>query len=91
MEKLYRLKHALALYYGVPLTIPFRQFRNGAIYFAVGLGTILMANSVMAPSAQQEWVVLGGLVIGGCGFVLAMVAQLRLLIGRIVQFYQRKD
>lgn len=83
-----RLKDALLVHYGVPLAVPLRQFRNGAIYFAVGLGTVMMASTHMVPSVQQEWVVLGGLLLGGSGFVLAMMAQMRLMISRIVQFFR---
>lgn len=91
MNKLQQLKNTLVNHYSVPLAVPFRQFRNGAIYFGVGLGTVLMANAYMPPSLQQEWVVLGGLILCGCGFIIAMLAQMRLLISRIVQFYRRKD
>lgn len=91
MNKLQQLKHALLNHYNVPLEVPFRQFRNGAIYFGVGLGTVLMANAYMPPSVGQEWVVLAGLILGGCGFMIAMLAQVRILISRIVQFYRHKD
>lgn len=91
MYKLQQLKNALITHYSVPLSVPFRQFRNGTIYFGVGLAMVLMANTYMSPSILQEGVVLAGLVLGGCGFILAMMAQVRLLISRIIQFYQRKD
>lgn len=85
------VKEALLAHYDAPLALSLRQFRNGSIYFAVGLGTIIMANIHMAPSVQQEWVVLAGLVLGGCGFVWAMMAQLRMMISRLVQFFRHKD
>lgn len=90
-KKARALKEGLLAHYSAPLALSLRQFRNGAIYFAVGLGTVLMANAYMAPSVQQEWVVLGGLVLGGCGFILAMMAQMRLMISRLVQFFRHKD
>lgn len=85
------IKDALLVHYSVPLTVPLRQFRNGAIYFAVGLGTVMMAVTHMPPSVQQEWVVLGGLLLGGSGFVLAMMAQMRLMISRLVRFFRSTD
>lgn len=88
IEKSRALREGLLAHYSAPLTIPLRQFRNGAIYFAVGLGTVMMANQHMTPSVQQEWVVLGGLILGGCGFIMAMLAQMRLMISRLVQFFR---
>lgn len=77
-------------HYNVPLEVPFRQFRAGAIYFAVGLGAVLMANGYMAPSLWQELVVLCGLLLGGIGFVMAMLAQVRMVIARFVRFFSKK-
>ena len=90
MIKWSHIKTALLIHYSAPQQLIFRQFRNGAIYFAVGLGTVLMANAYLPPSVKQEWIVLFGLIMGGCGFVMAMLAQMRLLISRVVQFYRRK-
>lgn len=90
-SRLRQFKQALLSHYSAPLSTSFRQFRSGAIYFAVGLGMILMANASMAPSAKQEWVVLAGLLLGGCGFIIAMMAQMRMLISRLVQFFLHRD
>lgn len=81
---------ALKIYYSAPLDKTFRQFRNGAIYFAVGLIMIYLANTSLPPSAQQELIILVGLIMGAIGFVIAMLAQVRLIIGRIVQFWNKK-
>lgn len=78
---------ALKIYYSVPLQVPFRQFRNGLIYFAVGFGAMMMAIVYMTPSPQQEWIVLLGLLLGSVGFILAILAQTRLLIGRLYRFF----
>lgn len=86
--RLARLKAGLAEHYSAPLYVTFRQFRAGVIYFAVGLGAILMAHVYMAPSLAQELVTLGGLILGGLGYLIAMTAEVRLLIGRIVQFFR---
>ncbi|TQV85760.1 hypothetical protein FKG94_01960 [Exilibacterium tricleocarpae] len=67
----------------------FRQFRNGAMVFFGGLAVVYLA-SQMPASWQQEIVLLGGLALAGIGFVVAMLAQVRLVIGRIVQFMQKK-
>lgn len=82
-----RLKVTLIRYYSVPLAVPFRQFRNGLIYFAVGMGTVLFANLYMTPSLLQEVVVLFGLAMTSIGFLIAMLAQMRLIISRFVRFF----
>lgn len=80
-------KKSLRDYYLVPLEVSFRQFRAGLIYFAVGFGTVLMANAYMEPSLRQELIVLGGVVLGGIGFICALVGQSRLLVGRLLRFW----
>lgn len=84
------IKTLLLRHYNVPLEIPFRQFRDGAIYFGVGLGSVLMANGYMTPSLWQELIVLCGLLLGGIGFVMAMLAQTRMIIARLVRFFDSK-
>lgn len=81
---------ALLKYYSVPLAVAFRQFRNGAIYFGVGLMSVFMANQYMAPSAQQEAVVLAALCLTGFGFVMALMAEVRMVISRFVQFARKR-
>ncbi|WP_255428902.1 hypothetical protein [Saccharophagus sp. K07] len=81
------LKKSVRAYYQVPMEVSFRQFRAGLIYFAVGLGTVLMANNYMEPSVTQELVVLGGLVLGGIGFIVALLGQSRLLVSRLLRFW----
>lgn len=79
-------KQGLKAYYTVPLRVPFKQFRNGSIYFGVGFITIYFANQSLPEGAQQELIVLGGLVLAGIGFVMAMLAQIRMIIGRFMIF-----
>ncbi len=87
LSQYYRwVKSALLQYYNVPTTVAFRQFRNGAIYFGVGIGMILMANQMLPPSVRQEWIVAFGLVMATVGFLMAMTAEMRLIISRLVQF-----
>ncbi len=75
-------------HYTAPLSLSFKQFRVGATLFFVGGILIYIANSQIEPSAKQEAVVLIGMMIGGIGFLWAMLAQMRMLISRIVQFFQ---
>lgn len=91
MKRGQRFVKAIRAYYFVPLEIAFRQFRAGLIYFGVGFGTVLMANAYMEESLAQELVVLGGLLLGGVGFVLALIGQSRLLVGRLLRFWFNRD
>lgn len=82
---------ALKEYYLTPISVPFRQFRNGLIYFSVGLGIVLVSSANMESTLSQEIVMLGGLLLGGVGFIMAMLAQSRILISRLVQFYNKNN
>lgn len=82
---------SIKAYYFVPLEMSFRQFRAGLIYFSVGFGTVLMANAYMEASLAQELVVLGGLLVGAIGFVLALIGQSRLLVGRLLRFWFNRE
>lgn len=86
-----RVIKAIKTFYLAPLEIAFRQFRAGLIYFGVGFGTVLLANAHMEESLMQELVVLGGLLVGGLGFVLALIGQSRLLVGRLLHFWFKRD
>jgi apolipoprotein N-acyltransferase len=78
----------LKAHYSAPLSVSFKQFRLGAMLFFLGGVLIYLANAQLSPSAAQEATVLAGIIIGGCGFVWAMLAQMRMLISRIVRFFQ---
>jgi hypothetical protein len=84
------LRKTIRAYYSVPIEVAFRQFRAGLIFFATGFGSILMANAYMEPSVQQESIVLGGMVLGGYGFVLALLGQSRVFVGRLMRFLSDK-
>ena len=77
----------LKQHYTAPLSDSFRQFRLGAMLFFFGLVVIYIAVNTLQPSLRQELVLLLGLCTGGLGFVIAMMAQLRMLISRIVHFF----
>ena len=79
------IKQALKVHYSAPLTVSFKQFRHGVIFFGVGLMMILMANAYMAPSIKQESIVMTGLCVLAYGFIVAMLAQMRMLISRLLQ------
>lgn len=91
LERLSRCKKALLEHYLVDPFIVFKQFRLGAMAFGIGLGLIITAHLYLFPSVQQELLTFVGLLAGGAGFFIAMMAQIRLLIGRIVRFYYNKD
>ncbi len=84
------IKTLLSEHYSAPLAKTFKQFRSGAIFFAVGLIIIYLANTTLPPSAKQEIIVLCGLIIAACGFVVAMLAHIRMLISRALAFFQKK-
>lgn len=85
-----QIKKALHIYYTAPLQTVFKQFRHGAIFFAVGLIIIYLSSSNLPPSIKQELITLAGLAVMGYGFLFAMMAQIRLIIGRLYQFIIKK-
>lgn len=85
----HELLEALRRHYTAPLSVMFKQFRDGAIYFTVGLMTVLMANAHMTSSVTQELIVAAGLLVGGIGFLMAMMAQVRMIIARLLRFCRK--
>ena len=67
-----------------------RFYALGALLFFIGLGIIQGADKVMPPSLEQESYALLGLLIGGCGFCIAMLAQIILIIQRFKNMGPRK-
>jgi uncharacterized membrane protein YcjF (UPF0283 family) len=59
-----------------------RLYALGALLFFIGLGVIQWADKLLEPSLQQESYALVGTVVGGLGFVIAMLAQVLLIINR---------
>ncbi len=59
-----------------------RFYALGALLFFIGLGIIQGADKLFQPSLEQESYALLGLFIGGLGFLLAMLAQVLLIIQR---------
>jgi len=44
----------------------------------------------MSDSLQQELLALGAIAMAGLGFLIAMLAQIRMLISRLLNFYLDK-
>jgi hypothetical protein len=65
----------------------FPQFKLGAVVFLLGLILIYGGHQLLEPSIQQELITLVGLITIGIGFTVAMMAQIRMLIGRILRFF----
>ncbi|UZJ45961.1 hypothetical protein OOT55_07905 [Marinimicrobium sp. C6131] len=80
---------ALKAHYTGSLEQGFRQFRLGVSLFFLGMVGLYIANTLLKPSIEQELVVLGSLLVGGAGFIWAMMAHLRMLIGRLIRFFSR--
>lgn len=79
----------LKAYYSVPLRYSFHKFRNGLIYFSVGLIIIYLASASMPPSLMQELVTLAGIALTTIGFVIALTAQIRMIISRLLSFFKK--
>lgn len=81
-------KQAFKEHYTGSLDKGFRQFRMGLALFFTGMVIIYSASQLLEPSIGQELMVLAGLLLGAAGFVWAMMAHLRMLIGRIIEFFR---
>ena len=61
----------------------------GALLFFIGLGIIQGADKLMPPSLEQESYALLGILVGGAGFMLAMLCQLALIMHRFRKMGRR--
>ncbi len=77
----------LKMHYTAPLDASFRQFRLGFALFFLGLVILYAGQQLLEPSLAQELVTLLALLVGGAGFVVAMLAQVRMVISRILRFF----
>lgn len=80
---------ALKQHYTASLEKSFQQFRLGVSFFFLGVVGLYIATQVIEPSVAQELVLLLSLIVGGIGFVIAMLAHFRMLVGRILRFFSR--
>ncbi|MFT7388899.1 MAG: hypothetical protein ACI8VC_002161 [Candidatus Endobugula sp.] len=81
------LRKALYRYCAAPLDKVFPHFRMGASLFLCGLVTIYAGYQLLSPSLAQEITVLVGLIILGVGLIISMTAQIRMMLGRILRFF----
>ncbi len=68
----------------------FPQFKLGAVIFFIGLVIIYAGYQLLTPSLAQEVVTLSGLILIAGGFILAIMVQIRMLIGRILRFFHEE-
>lgn len=81
---------ALYEHYTLPPETIFPQFKLGAVIFFIGLVVIYSGHQLLEPSLSQEIVTLIGLILIGGGFILSMMTQIRMLIGRLLRFFFEK-
>jgi hypothetical protein len=79
-------RKALYQHYITPPEQVFPRFRLGAMIFFWGLIFIYGGSQLLTPSFTQELVILLALILIGIGFLMALMAQVRMLIGRILRF-----
>jgi hypothetical protein len=84
-------KKTLYEYFATPAEKIFQCFKLGAVIFFGGLVLMYSANQLLKPSLSQEIVTLIGLLLIGGGFLYAMAAQVRMLIGRFVKEFSKKN
>lgn len=82
---------ALTIYYSVPLEKSFKQFRIGATFFCVGLIILYLANQTIPSSLKQEIIMAIALLIAAIGFLIAIMAHIRMIISRIFSFLKTKN
>lgn len=90
MPSLSQIKQLLKNHYSAPLKQVFKTFRLGLSLFFVGLVIVYMAYQTIPESVLQEVITLLGLIVLGVGFLMGMMAQIRMLIIRIVSFINDK-
>ncbi len=83
------IKALLSKHYSAPLTDSFHRFRNGLIYFTVGFMIVYYAHATLEDSLKLELITLFGLVMIAIGFFIAMMAQIRMIISRLVSFFKK--
>lgn len=81
-----RVKALLHAHYAVPIRIIFNQFRLGASLFLCGMVGVYADYQLLQPSLLQEIFLLLSLLVVGAGFIIAMLAQVRMLVSRILHF-----
>lgn len=68
----------------------FRQFRLGMSLFFCGMVFIYCAHQLLPPSFKQELLAGLAVILVVVGFVMAIVAEGRLILARFVDFFFKK-
>jgi hypothetical protein len=81
------LRRALYAHYMTPPELIFPRFKLGAMIFLLGLVVIYCGTQLLSPSLLQEINTLIGLLLIAMGFFMSLMAQVRMLIGRILRIF----
>jgi len=76
-------------YYISPMDTVFKRFKLGAMLFFLGLVIVYGAHQLLEESLSQEIVTLLGILLIAIGFLIAILSQIRMLIGRILHFFNK--
>lgn len=76
---------ALKQHYSESLETVFQQFRLGAAIFFTGMVGVYFGYTLPS-SWQQEILLAASLLVVGIGFLLAMLAHIRMIIIRVIHF-----
>lgn len=90
MMKQINWRKALYQHYITPPEKVFPHFKLGAVIFFSGLVIIYCGHQMLSPSLKLELVTLAGLIFIGLGFLISMMAQIRMLIGRFLRFFTQQ-
>jgi hypothetical protein len=83
-------RKALYEHYTIPPEKIFPRFKLGAVIFFTGLVVIYGGYQLLQPSLAQEIITLIGLILIGVGFLLSLLVQVRMLIGRFLRFFIKR-
>lgn len=84
------IRTLLLNHYTAPFEVIFKTFRLGVSLFLCGVVVMYGAHQLLQPSLIQELFTLAGLLLLGGGFLLAMLAQVRMVISRLLKFFLDK-
>lgn len=59
-----------------------KVYALGALLFFIGVGLVQWADKLIEPSVEQEGYMLLGIIVIGCGFSIAIFAQIIMIIHR---------
>ncbi|WP_317930613.1 hypothetical protein [Halioxenophilus sp. WMMB6] len=83
-----RYWQALKQHYSASLVDVFKQFRLGASLFFTGMVGVYAGMNIES-SWTQEIILVAGIVLVGAGFLIAMLAHVRMIIIRLVSFFKK--